>query len=269
MNAHPADSSPPVSSLEPLRDGPEPGGTGARTPLISLCIIVGNVEEYITRCLESFAPIADEIVVVRAIGSAKPDATLDIARDHFGAIVGEYRNAAGHEDWPHVDNFAAARQAAYDLATGTYCFWCDTDDILLSGAELIREHAERGAYTCFMFPYAIHGKGLAVPRERMMLRGSGKWVCPVHEHYEFTIQPVQAIEDERVVIQHLPHREKTGSNDRNLRILRSIPDDEMTTGLLYHLHIELLVIGDQSVLCTALVPPIHVVTTNFSEPIIF
>ena len=63
MNAHPADSPPPVSSLEPLRDGPEPGGTGARTPLISLCLIVGNVEEYIERCLESFAPIADEIVV--------------------------------------------------------------------------------------------------------------------------------------------------------------------------------------------------------------
>ena len=244
MNAHPADSPPPVSTSEPLRDGPEPGGTGARTPLISLCLIVGNVEEYIERCLSSFAPIADEIVVVRAIGCAEPDDTLDIAREKFGAITGEYRNATGHEDWPHVDDFAKARQAAYDLATGTYCFWCDTDDILLSGAELIREHAERGAYTCFMFPYAIHGKGLAVPRERMMLRGSGKWVCPVHEHYEFTIQPVQAIEDERVVIQHLPHHEKTGSNDRNLRILRSIPDAEMTTGLLYHLHIELCVIGD-------------------------
>ena len=244
MNAHPADSPPPVSSLEPLRDGPEPGGTGARTPLISLCLIVGNVEEYIERCLESFAPIADEIVVVRAIGCAEPDDTLDISREKFGAITGEYRNAPGHEDWPHVDDFAKARQTAYDLATGTYAVWVDSDDILLSGAELIREHAERGAYTCYMFPYNIHGKGLAVPRERMMLRGSGKWVCPVHEHYEFTIQPVQAIEDERVVIQHLPHHEKTGSNDRNLRILRSIPDAEMTTGLLYHLHIELCVIGD-------------------------
>ena len=46
------------------------------------------------------------------------------------------------------------------------------------------------------------------------------------------------------MIQHLPHMEKTGSNDRNLRILRSIPDEDMTTGLLYHLHIELCVIGD-------------------------
>ncbi len=120
-------------------------------------------------------------------------------RKHAKAFV-----EAARQEWPHVDDFAKARQSAYDLASGTYVMWADTDDVLLSGAELIREHAERGAYTCFMFPYAIHGKGLAVPRERMMLRGSGKWVCPVHEHYEFNIQPVQAIEDERVVIQHLP-----------------------------------------------------------------
>ena len=31
MIAHPADSPPPVSAVEPLRDGQEPGGTGART----------------------------------------------------------------------------------------------------------------------------------------------------------------------------------------------------------------------------------------------
>ena len=216
---------------------------------ISLAAITGNCAEYIERFIRNFAPVADEIVLVRAIGNAKPDSTMEIAARvcaELGKpfVPGEYKNAAGHEDWPHVDSFCAARQMSFDIATHELAVWADTDDILLSGAELIREHAERGAYTCFMFPYAIHGKGLAVPRERMMLRGSGKWVCPVHEHYEFTIQPVQAIEDERVVIQHLPHHEKTGSNDRNLRILRSIPDAEMTTGLLYHLHIELCVIGD-------------------------
>lgn len=216
---------------------------------ISLAAITGNCAEYIERFIRNFAPVADEIVLVRAIGNAEPDSTMEIAARvcaELGKpfVPGEYKNAAGREDWPHVDSFCAARQMSFDIATHELAVWADTDDILLSGAELIREHAERGAYTCFMFPYAIHGKGLAVPRERMMLRGSGKWVCPVHEHFEFTIQPVQAIEDERVVIQHLPHHEKTGSNDRNLRILRSIPDAEMTTGLLYHLHIELCVIGD-------------------------
>src|SRR5512138_609413 len=102
---------------------------------ISLCMIVGNVEDYIERCLDSFKPIADEIVVVRAIGCAKPDRTLDIARDKYGAITAEYANKKGHEDWDHVDDFAAARQMSFDLASSEYCFWCDSDDILESGAE--------------------------------------------------------------------------------------------------------------------------------------
>jgi|GEM_PF-702851 len=249
MNAHPADSPPPVSTSEPLRDGPEPGGAGARTPLISLCVITGNCESYITRFLDSFAPIADEIVLVRAIGAQQPDGTFEAAElwadtNKRDIRFADYRNAAGHEDWMHVDSFCAARQMSFDIAAGDYAFWADTDDILLSGADLIREHAERGGYTCFVFPYDIHGKGMMVPRERMILRGSGKWECAVHEHFTFTIQPPQAIEDERVVIQHLPHHEKTGSNDRNLRILKSIPDADMTTGLLYHKHIELAVAGD-------------------------
>ncbi len=213
-------------------------------PLVSLCLIVGNVEEYIERCLTSFAPIADEIIVVRAIGNAEPDGTLDIARQKFGAITGVYRNAPCNADWPHVDSFAAARQLSFDLATGEYLFWCDTDDVLLSGAEFVREHATRGGHAAFVFPYEIHGKGLAVPRERMILRGAGQWKGAVHEFFEFAIQPVQAVEDERVVVQHLPNHGKGGSNERNLRILRSIPDEEMTTGLLYHLHIELCVANE-------------------------
>ena len=45
-------------------------------PTISLCLIAGNVAGYITRCLESFAPIADEFCIVRAIGNEPPDDTL-------------------------------------------------------------------------------------------------------------------------------------------------------------------------------------------------
>lgn len=214
------------------------------TPKISLCLIVGNVEEYIDRCLTSFAPIADEICVVRAIGNATPDRTLDIAREKFGAIVSEYKNAPGHEDWPHVDSFAAARNASFALATGDYCFWCDTDDILESGAELIRQHAERGGYAAYLYPYKILGKGVNILRERLISRGSGKWIYPVHECFDFAIQPIQSVQDDRVIITHLPHLDKSGSNERNLRILKSIPEEQYTAGLLYHMQAELAAAGD-------------------------
>jgi len=82
-------------------------------------MIVGNVEDCIERCLKSFAPVADELCVIRAIGSAKPDRTLDIVRS-FGARIGEYQNQKAHRHWPHIDDFGAARQQSFDLAPSDY-----------------------------------------------------------------------------------------------------------------------------------------------------
>lgn len=213
---------------------------------ISLCLIAGNVEEYIERCLTSFSPIADEICVVRAIGTQKADATLDIASDKFGAIVAEYKNGGlvhpkdgPSGNWPHIDNFAAARQQSFDLASGDYIFWCDTDDVLLEGAEFVRAHAERNGYPAFMFRYDVFGRGIDLTRERMILRGAGKWKHAVHECFDFNIPPM-CIEDQRVIVRHLPTTHKTGSLDRNMRIMESIPESELCAGLIYHMHGELM-----------------------------
>lgn len=209
---------------------------------ISLCMIVGNVSEYIERCLNSFLPIADEVVIVRAIGNQTPDDTEAIARRVVAAsgkpfVFGEYQNQPGH-DWPHVDSFAAARQLSYDLASGEYCFWCDSDDVLKCGAERVRQLAESGEYACYVFPYEILGKGVTVPRERMMLRQSGKWKNAVHESFKFHVEPVTGAQDDGVVVLHMPHLTKTGSNDRNLRIMESMQDRD--AGMNYHMFGELL-----------------------------
>jgi len=101
----------------------------------SLCVIVGNVAEYIERCLRNFAPHFDEVVLVRAIGAAEPDATIEIGQRICGElglsiVIGEYRNKPGHEDWRHVDDFAAARQMAFDAAQYPLVMWADTDDVI-------------------------------------------------------------------------------------------------------------------------------------------
>lgn len=219
---------------------------------ISLCMIVGNVEEYIERCLNSFAPIADEMCIVQAIGNQIADSTIPKARavaaKHGIPInIRIYLNAPEH-DWPHVDSFAAARQQSFDMATGDYCFWCDSDDVLESGADVARELANRGGYAAFIFPYKIFARGVVVPRERMMAKQAGQWLYPVHECFKFHIEPVQAVEDNRVIVTHMPHfsgpQAKSGSNERNLRILRSIPEEQMTAGIWYHLQGELAGAGD-------------------------
>lgn len=228
--------------------------TPTQSPQISLCMIVGNVAEYIERCLESFLPIADEVVLVRAIGAQKHDQTIVKAMNTVARyekksgrkvrlVIGEYLNEKRNADWPHVDSFAAARQKSFDLATGNYCFWCDSDDILEAGAERIREHAAEGRSDVYVFPYHIFGRGVTVPRERMIRRAAkGQWIYPVHECYHFDVI-TEGVSDETCIVQHLPHTDKKGSPERNLRILQGIPEGEMTPGLYYHLHCELQAAG--------------------------
>ena len=62
-------------------------------------------------------PSARKIVVV---DTGSSDRTREIAKS-LGAKLGEF---------PWVDDFAAARNAALNLATGDYAFWLDADDRL-------------------------------------------------------------------------------------------------------------------------------------------
>src|SRR5262249_1706469 len=122
------------------------------------------------------------------------------------------REGVMSQSWPHLDDFAAARNQAFNMATGKYIFWADSDDILEHGADAIREDAEEGNGPVYVIPYRIFGRDVKIQRERMVRRGSGKWVYPVHECYPFEPM-VEGALDERASVLHLPKVEKTGSND--------------------------------------------------------
>lgn len=226
------------------------------TPLISLCAIVGNVETYIERFLRSFAPLVDQIVMVRAIGNQEPDKTFEIAKsltDLPQLITFEYTNHRDHKEWPHLDNFAAARNLSFQVASGKYLFWADTDDVFGNGNEEetrqmiaeVRKHAEDGTFPIYAYTYNIFGRGLKIHRERMVLRGLCGWRFPVHECMD-PPEGTMAGKDEFITITHMPESTKTGSNDRNLRILESIPEEKMEPGLWYHLHGEYVFRKDEA-----------------------
>ena len=87
---------------------------------LSAVLIVKNEAVHIERCLRSVAPIADEIVVV---DTGSTDDTLKI-------IAGLGLNVKlGSFAW--CDDFAAARNAALELATGDWGLWIDADEELL------------------------------------------------------------------------------------------------------------------------------------------
>jgi GT2 family glycosyltransferase len=84
---------------------------------ISLCMVVNNVEETITNCLESIKGIIDEIIIVDT-GST----------DQTKEIVSQYTNLIFNFEWN--ENHAEARNYSFSHATKDYILWLDPSDTL-------------------------------------------------------------------------------------------------------------------------------------------
>ena len=87
---------------------------------VSLTMIVRNEEHNLPACLESARGLFDEIVVA---DTGSEDRTRAIALEYGAKLV----------EFPWIDDFAAARNAALAGATGDYAFWLDADDRIEPG----------------------------------------------------------------------------------------------------------------------------------------
>lgn len=209
---------------------------------LTLAVIYGNVENIMERFLRSFAPLVDEVVLVRAMGVQAPDASADIARrilielGHLDAKMAYYANTQDNA-WPHVDDFAAARQMAFDLASHEWVMWADTDDILDPKFIPIIRRALDGLeddFTGIQFPYEVPEDCVTVMRERIVRKDAWKWQSPIHECLMPTIQDANIGTLNNVKIVHAPISHRAPNNERNMRILESIPEDERTVSQRFH-----------------------------------
>lgn len=232
------------------RDQPDPlrlGGRAFRVKgnasqnemKVSLCVITGNAEQYIERFLDSFQPHFDEVCIVRSIGNQEPDRTLDIAKAR-GCRFDEYFNAEGNS-WPHVDDFAAARNQSFDMATGDWLMWADTDDIL-QGGELIRPTLEAidADIPVVAVPYDVTDDQLRIMRERIIRKGVVRWTSPIHEEMRFP-DGTKVGETNDFQIVHMPIGKRGANDERNVRILETI--QEPTAGQRFHLAQSLRAVG--------------------------
>lgn len=142
---------------------------------VSIALIVKNEEQTLDRCLASLAGAVDEIVVV---DTGSGDATVDVARRYTDRLF----------DFVWRDDFAAARQHAFEQTTGDWVGWVDADDVVV-GAEHIRGLAAGAAsdvgaiYWRYALDFDAAGQAQCqFWRERLVRNdGSWRWQGRIHE----------------------------------------------------------------------------------------
>lgn len=179
---------------------------------ISLCMIVRDEEDVLGRCLDSVADLVDEIVIV---DTGSKDGTKEVARRYTERIY----------DFAWIDDFAAARNAAFGYARCGYCLWLDADDILLEPdrTEFKRlKEALEPEVDIVMMPYHVgfDSQGnvtFSYYRERLVKNvPEMRWKGAVHE----VIEPRGNI---RYADCAVTHRKLHPSDpDRNLKIFEGL-----------------------------------------------
>lgn len=219
---------------------------------VSVCIIVRNERDRIIPCLESLRPHVAEICVLDTGSSDGTPAV--IIESHLADRLDYFHgcNEGGSKDGA-IEDFSAARQRSFELATQPWVLWVDADDVVL-GAENLKticaRHPDPAQAIHYLFPYEYardHAGRVTCRhyRERLIRpKDGGKWISPVHEVYVPT-RPTATVRSDEVVIVH--RREgKAGDPSRNLRILNRWFEKhgEEDVRLLYYLGLEHANAGD-------------------------
>lgn len=126
-------------------------------PKISLCLIARDEERFLAACLASVRDAVDELIVV---DTGSSDATRSIALDAGAQVL----------DFAWCDDFAAARNAGLERATGSHVLVLDADERLAQGGgEVLRRAAGERELLIGMLP--LHDADGLDAREAEVLAG--------------------------------------------------------------------------------------------------
>lgn len=217
---------------------------------ISVCLIVRN-EPKIRQCLESIRPFVEEICVV---DTGSSDDTPKIARkfaDRFEEWYG--CNERGTKEGL-IEDFSAARNRSFQLATQPWILWLDGDDVIQNGHILsaICERYQSLEKMLIMFPYEYshdhHGNCTCRHYRERLIKGAqhGTWMGPVHEVWVpgegFTI-----FQSDELTWVHRREGKPVTAN-RNIRILEKwLKDNDgpnVDARMLYYTALEYGQMGD-------------------------
>lgn len=177
---------------------------------ISLAMIVKNEEKNIRRCLNSVYGVVDEIIIV---DTGSKDKTKEICSLYTDKVY----------DFKWIDDFSAARNYSYELATMEYILWLDADDYLLPEDVIKLKKLKKNIsseYNAIMMKYVtgLDSKGnetFSYYRERLTKKSCNfQWNEPVHEYLD-TSGPIG---ESNIRIIHGKKRKTALKSGRNLKI---------------------------------------------------
>lgn len=201
---------------------------------LTVCMIARDEEDNLSRALESVREVADEILLV---DTGSTDGTRGIA-ESFGATVIDH-------EWK--DDFAEARNAALEKASGEYILFLDADEwVTAESAPKILSAISKGADAYFVRIESDVRSGAGrtyVNRLQRLFRNHIGIVYEgaVHEQIDSSLKRIGAgVENSDIVFKHsgygLDPEDLKAKLERNLDILRRVladePDDAVS---LFHL----------------------------------
>ncbi len=145
---------------------------------LSVCMIVKNEEDVLSRCLNCVKQIADEIIIV---DTGSNDQTKIIAKRFTDKVY----------DFKWCDDFSKARNYSFSKASKDYVMWIDADDVILTEdidkINDLKKEIDINIIDMIMLKYNMMEKDndkatLSYYRERIFKRENGyKWISPIHE----------------------------------------------------------------------------------------
>lgn len=164
---------------------------------ISLCMIVRNEEKVLARCLSSFAPLVDEIIIV---DTGSNDQTKTIARQFTDKIY----------DFEWTNQFCDARNYSFSKASMDYIYCADADEFIDSENQQLFEHLKVAMHPEIEIVQMLYRNSSSFnpqynykeelrPKLYKRLR-TFVWEFPIHEQVRLT--PI--LFDSDIVIHHHP-----------------------------------------------------------------
>ena len=179
-----------------------------RNPItISLCMIVKNEEVVLARCLDCVKGIADEIIIV---DTGSSDSTKEIASRYTDKVF----------DFAWIDDFAAARNFAFQQATKEYILWLDADDVIPEGEQIkflalkrMLDPSIDSVTMHYHLAFDQYGNLTTSNRRNRLVKRSNQfqWIGAVHEYLSVY---GQIMDSDIAVI----HKSEWHDSDRNLNI---------------------------------------------------